>query len=160
MRCLIRTLLVLSVLSVPASAEIVDIDSEALQRLLDSGVPLIDVRTAGEWQDTGVIEGSYLLSFFDERGRFDAAVWLEQLERIVGPGEPFALICATGGRTFAISRFLDRQVGYDRIYHANRGIVDWLRQGREVIPVSAAVAERAPERPCGPSRGGTVAGAC
>lgn len=159
MRCLIG-LLFASLLTVTARAEIVNVDSEELQKLVDSGVPLIDVRTASEWRETGVIEGSYLLSFFDERGRFDANAWLEQLGRIIGPDQPFALICATGGRTFAISHFLDRQVGYDRIYHANHGIFDWLKRDKSVIPVGATLADQALDQPCGPIRSGAAADAC
>lgn len=119
-----------------ARAEIVTIDSAELQDLIEQGVPLVDVRTPGEWRETGVIEGSHLLTFFDERGRYDAAAWLAELERIAGPDQPVALICATGGRTTAISFFLDQQVGYDTIYHAEEGVIGWLKQGRTVASVS------------------------
>ena len=128
-------------LTLPARSEIVTIDSAELQDLIDRGVPLVDVRTPGEWRETGVIEGSHLLTFFDERGRYDAAAWLAELERIAGPDQPVALICATGGRTTAISFFLDRQVGYDKVYHATEGVIGWLKQGREVASVSESEAD-------------------
>ena len=52
-------------------AEVIQVDNEALKQLLNAGVPLIDVRTASEWQQTGIIEGSHLLTFFDEKGQYD-----------------------------------------------------------------------------------------
>jgi rhodanese-related sulfurtransferase len=128
-------------LTLSARAEIIDIDSAGLQDLIDSGVPLIDVRTPGEWRETGVIEGSHLLTFFDERGRYDAAAWLAELERIAGPDQPVALICATGGRTTAISFFLDQQVGYDKVYHATEGVIGWLKQDRAVASVAESEAD-------------------
>lgn len=128
-------------LTLSARAEIIDIDSAELQDLIDSGVPLIDVRTASEWRETGVIEGSHLLTFFDERGRYDAAAWLAELERIAGPDQPVALICATGGRTTAISFFLDQQVGYEKVYHAAEGVIGWLKQDRAVASVSESEAD-------------------
>lgn len=128
-------------LTLSARAEIVTVDNAELQALIEQGVPLVDVRTPGEWHETGVIEGSHLLTFFDERGRYDAAAWLAELERIAGPDQPVALICATGGRTTAISYFLDQQIGYDTIYHAAEGVIGWLKQDRAVASVSESEAD-------------------
>ena len=42
----------------PVSAEVINIDNAELARLVAKGVPVIDIRTAGEWKSTGVIPGS------------------------------------------------------------------------------------------------------
>ena len=56
----------------PLRAEVTHVDNTALERLLEAGAPIIDIRTPEEWGTTGVIEGSHLLTFFDARGSYDA----------------------------------------------------------------------------------------
>ena len=51
-----------------ARADVVDIDNAELAKLAASGVPVIDIRTRPEWEETGIVPGSHLLTFFDERG--------------------------------------------------------------------------------------------
>lgn len=118
-------------------AERVETDSAALRQLLDQGVVLVDVRTPAEWRQTGVIEGSRLLTFFDENGQYDAAAWLDRLGEIVTPEQPVALICATGGRTRPISHFLDEQVGYRRVYNVTDGIRAWINDGGGTVAPAA-----------------------
>lgn len=67
-----------------ARAEVVDIDSAELAKLAAAGVPVIDIRTSPEWVETGIVPGSHLLTFFDERGRADPAAWLD---RVAGSGQ-------------------------------------------------------------------------
>jgi len=124
----------LFVFSLVAAEPVQDISNGQLQQLIDAGVPLIDVRTAGEWQETGVIPGSRLMTFFDEEGKYDAPAWLQSLQPIARADQPVALICATGGRTKAISFFLSNQVGYSQVYNVSEGIFDWIRAGGEVVP--------------------------
>ncbi|MEM7408163.1 MAG: rhodanese-like domain-containing protein [Pseudomonadota bacterium] len=128
--------LLMSVMSVmPASAEVVRVDGEALESLRTSGVPVIDVRRPDEWRRTGVIEGSHRLTFFDANGRYDLEQWLAQLRKIAGPGERFVLICRSGGRSGAVSRLLDEQLGYTQVHDAAGGILKWLEAGRPVVSV-------------------------
>ena len=47
-------------------AEIYEVNNEKIKMLLESSVPLIDIRTEGEWHETGVINSSHLLTFFDK----------------------------------------------------------------------------------------------
>ena len=81
-----------------ARAEIIDIDNPQLAKLLAAGVPVIDIRTAAEWQETGVLPGSHPLTFFDERGQADPAAWLANAKAIAKPGDPLIVICRTGNR--------------------------------------------------------------
>ena len=127
-------LLLLVALALPLRAEVVNIDNQELEALLAQGVPVIDIRRADEWRQTGVIEGSHLHTFFDQRGRYDLAAWLEKLQAIAGKEDPFILICRTGNRTGILSRFLDQKLGYKKVYNVRRGITDWIRQGNPVVP--------------------------
>ena len=45
-------------------AEIYEVNNEKIKILLENRIPLIDIRTEGEWHETGVIDSSKLLTFF------------------------------------------------------------------------------------------------
>lgn len=73
---------------------------------VDSNVTIIDIRTAPEWHETGVIKDSHLITFFDERGNYNVPKFLGELKKVVKPGEKFALICRTGSRSEVVANFL------------------------------------------------------
>ena len=52
-----------------AQAEVVDIGNDQLKALFKQGTPVVDLRTAGEWRQTGVVKGSQMITLFDEQGR-------------------------------------------------------------------------------------------
>ncbi|MEI7611666.1 MAG: rhodanese-like domain-containing protein [Betaproteobacteria bacterium] len=135
MKCLLAlSALILSCAS--AHAEIINIDNAQLARLSASGVPVIDVRTEGEWKSTGIIAGSKTLTFFDETGRSNPAQWLEQVKKLAGPDQPLILICRSGSRSQAVARFLSEQSGYATVYNAGKGIIGWSGEGRAVVPIA------------------------
>lgn len=121
-----------------AHAEVVNIDNTELARLVASGVAVIDIRTAPEWKETGVISGSKLLTFFDEKGRANPPVWLEQLKSVTKPGQPVVLICRSGNRSRTAAQFLTQQAGYKTVYNATGGLNTWAREGRSVVPSNLA----------------------
>lgn len=121
-------------------AEVVDIDSAELARLAAAGVPVIDIRTEGEWKDTGVVPGSRLITLFDERGRADAPAWLEKVKGVAKPGEPVVVICRSGNRTKVASQLLSQQGGYAKVYNVRDGIRQWAKEGRPMTPATGALA--------------------
>lgn len=110
-------------------AEVVNIDNEALQKLVAEGVTLVDLRRADEWRSTGVVEGSQLMTFFDADGNFDAEAWLTQLGSLVEPDTPVILICHSGNRSSIVSRWLSEKVGLERVFNVTDGIVSWKADG-------------------------------
>lgn len=124
----------LALAALTARAEVTDIDNAELERLMKAGATVIDIRTAPEWEETGIVKGSHLLTFFDERGRYDAAAWLEQVKRVAKPGDPVIVICRTGNRTKPVSQLLDKQAGYTKVYNVRNGIKAWIGSGAPVIP--------------------------
>lgn len=123
-----------------AGAVVIDIDNGELEKLLATGVPVIDIRTAQEWQQTGIVPGSHLLTFFDERGRADPVAWLEKARALGKSSDPVIVICRTGNRTKAVSQFLSDQVGYAKVYNVRNGIVAWGKDGRPLKPLSEHMA--------------------
>ena len=126
-------LLLTAVTVLPAQAEVINIDNQELKALLEQGIPIIDIRRPDEWRQTGVVEGSHLITFFDRNGRYDVNAWLARLAPIAGKDDPFILICRTGNRTGTVSRFLDQKLGYKKVYNVQRGITDWIRRGNPVV---------------------------
>ena len=117
----------------PLHAEVIQVDSAGLERLRADGAAVIDVRRAEEWRETGVIEGSHLLTFFDKKGRYDLDQWLPALAAIAESGEPVAIICRSGKRSGRVARMLDEQFGYRHVYTARDGILGWIEEGRSTV---------------------------
>lgn len=138
---MIRILALLPALLFSAAlrAEIIDIDSAELARLAATGVPVIDIRTEGEWKDTGVVAGSRLITLFDEKGRADPA-WLDKVKGVAGPEQPVIVICRSGNRTKVASQLLAQDAGYKTVYNAKNGIRGWAGESRPLVPAASAIA--------------------
>ncbi len=119
-------------LSGVASADLVDIDNQKLKTLMEQGVPVIDLRRAEEWDKTGVIDGSHLITFFDKAGRYDAEKWKNTLSGKINIDEPVILICHSGVRTSIVGKWLSEQM--DTVYNVEEGIVSWLKDGNGTVP--------------------------
>lgn len=145
-RFLFACLMMISALN--ARAEIIDIDSEQLATLSASGIPVIDIRTAPEWEETGIVPGSHLLTYFDEQGKADPAAWLEKVKTFAKPGDAVIVICRSGNRTKAASQFLSQQAGYVKVYNAKQGIRGWINEGRPIAPAAPALASCRQAKTC------------
>ncbi len=133
-------LLVALLLVLPVRATVVDVDNTELARLVAAGVPIIDIRTEGEWKETGIVPGSRLFTFFNEHGRADPPAWLQQVKGVATPDQPVILICRSGNRTKAASQFLSREAGYQTVYNVKDGIRAWAKDGRPLAPAASAIA--------------------
>ena len=131
-----RPFIITLLLSFAASvhAQVINIDNAELARLSASGAAVIDIRTTPDWKETGVIAGSKLLTFFDEKGQSDPAHWLGQLKSLTKPGQPVILICRSGNRSRTVAQFMLQQAGYKTVYNVTSGINVWSREGRPVVP--------------------------
>lgn len=138
----------LALAAVVARAEVIDIDNAELAQLMKNGVTVIDIRTQPEWDETGVLAGSKLLTFFDERGRADPAGWLEKLKPMVKPGDPVVVICRSGNRTKPVSQLLAQQAGYAKVYNVKSGIKGWLGSGGAVVSTKQSIATCNPGKTC------------
>lgn len=108
-----------------------NVDNAQLKALMQQGVPLYDVRRPEEWRQTGVVEGSRLLTYVDARGRLNPEL-LPRLQAEVPKDAPIALICRTGNRTDSLAREL-AELGYTRIYNVRHGITRWIAEGNPVV---------------------------
>lgn len=138
----------LSLCAFAVQAEVQDIDNAELARLIAAGVPVIDIRTADEWKQTGIVPGSHPLTFFDDRGRADPAVWLEKVLSIARPRQPVILICRSGNRTKAVSDYLSRSVGFTKVYNVKEGIRAWAKAGLPLVSAAPAMASCQSAKTC------------
>ncbi len=68
------------------------IKSSGVSALLQQGAAIIDVRRPEEWQLTGIVAGSKLLTFFDTQRQSQPEKWLQQLNLQVPSDCPLILI--------------------------------------------------------------------
>jgi rhodanese-related sulfurtransferase len=123
----------LVLLAAPCTAEVINIDSAQLAKLLAEGVPIVDVRSPRDLPRTGVIKGSHILRFYNQWGRYDMDQWVQDLRAIAGPDDPVILICGTGVLTVGISEYLDTRAGYATVYNVKDGIRRWIADGHPTV---------------------------
>lgn len=116
-----------------AQADIVNIDTAETARLAAAGTTVIDVRTRAEWQESGVIANSKLITFVNEQGKTDPAAWLAQVKAVSKPGQAVVLICRSGRRSQAAAQLLVQQPGFPTIYNSSGGMDAWRKENRPVV---------------------------
>ena len=114
-----------------AFAEVKNANNQEIIALMKNGVPLIDVRTYDEWQKTGVIKDSKLLTFFNKNGDSDLKKWMHELRKIVSQDEPVIILCRSGKRSGIVSNILSDKMQYSNVYNANSGIIGWINDGQK-----------------------------
>ena len=108
-----------------AFADVVDVNNEQIVELSKTNIPIVDVRSSSEWDQTGVIPASILLTFFDKEGNYDLDEWYEKLRLEIDEDVPIILICRSGNRSRIIADMMDKE--FDNvIYNAKRGITSWI----------------------------------
>ncbi len=108
-----------------------NLDNNQLKTMLEQNIPIYDVRRVDEWRQTGVINGSKLLTFVDASGRVNPE-FLPRFTSTIGKDEPVILICRTGNRTSQLARYLVEEMGYTNVYNVRDGITHWIREQQPV----------------------------
>ena len=109
--------------SSPGEQHFFSISPTAAWEMLSSGkdILFIDVRTPQEIAEIAV-EGAQPVPM--------AAIL--QGHAVLPKDKPIILICAVGGRSYWVGRFLSSR-GYSEVYNLSGGIVDWEKEGLPVI---------------------------
>ena len=114
-------------------AEVKEANNQKIITLMQSGVPIIDIRRAEEWSDTGVIKQSNLLTFFDKQGNHNIDKWLPELKKLVKEEDPVIIICRSGKRSGIVSKFLDEQANFTNVYNASDGMISWVGSKNKTV---------------------------
>jgi len=116
------------------AADFTNIGARELQSLVNEGHPVIDIRTQPEWQETGIVQGSHPVTFFDTQGNYNPQLFMLQISQYVtDKNQPFALICRTGSRSKLVADWLGK-MGYTKVYNVQWGILDWKKKGYPTVP--------------------------
>ena len=112
-------------------AEFKTIGVAELEKMQAAGVPVIDIRTPGEWEKTGSIKGAHRMMFFTPNGEADIANWFFNLGHLVhDKGTPLIIYCAHANRTKALGKGLEK-MGFRHVYELEGGIENgWIKAGR------------------------------
>jgi rhodanese-related sulfurtransferase len=97
---------------------------------------LIDIRTPGEWRDTGLAAGARQVNMMHPKG---AEGFVNQLlDQVKGDrNAPIALICRTGNRSTQVQNYL-QSVGFTQVFNVKEGMAGsaagpgWLKRGLPV----------------------------
>ena len=115
-----------------AFAEIVNVNNNQIKELSKNNIPIIDIRRSSEWQQTGVVPKSILLTFFDKKGNYNFDKWYDDLSVKINSDKPIILICRTGRRTRIIAEMMDKK--FDNvIYNAKNGITSWIKENNITV---------------------------
>ncbi len=130
-----KILISIIALSVAAMSELVTIDNDTLLKMQSQGTPVIDIRTPGEWNKTGIIKGAHKMMFFDEKGQPDMGNWFFELGHLLkDKKQPLIIYCAHANRTKALGKFMDEQLGFTKVYELKGGIENgWIKAKRDTV---------------------------
>ena len=113
-------------------ADIVAVDNLQVQKLSKSGISIVDIRTKGEWDKTGVIPQSILLTFFDSSGNYDFNKWYADLKKITPNYKSIIIICRSGRRSRLVANMINQKYN-DIVYDANNGMNSWIKSNLRII---------------------------
>lgn len=110
----------------PQSNGQANLDDAQLEQMLktDKNVQLVDVRTPGEWQQTGIIAGAKKMNI----NAPDFADKVATLDK----NRPVVLYCAAGGRSAHAMNQLS-QMGFKKVYNYMGGMTDWKAKGKPTV---------------------------
>ncbi len=103
------------------------VNATALQQKISAGenLRIIDVRTANELKETGIIKGAYHLDYRD-RAAFQKGLMGMDRE------QPVVFYCAKGGRSKGASNIAEG-LGFKTIYDLEGGMTDWQAAKQETV---------------------------
>jgi len=104
---------------------------------------LLDIRSPGEWAETGIAEGAWPVTMHDP----DFSTNLQQILAAY-PDRPVALICATGGRSDYVAGVLAENnipgvIDIAEGMFGNGDAQGWIARGLPIVDVQTARASHA-----------------
>jgi rhodanese-related sulfurtransferase len=107
--------------------------------LESSSMVVVDIRTEPEWEETGIVNGSRCITFFDASGNYDAEAFFKKIDELGGKDQHFGLICRTGSRTHQVAMFM-HQNGY-KVQNLDGGVMKLMAEGYELVPYRKEISD-------------------
>ena len=124
--------IILFLITKSAIADVIDINNDQIKELMKLNTPIIDIRTSPEWDQTGVVPNSLLLTFFDKDGKYNFESWYNNLIKITEKDQPIILICRSGRRTKIVAEMINKKFDYE-VYNAKYGIKSWIKSNLKTV---------------------------
>ena len=99
----------------------------------ENGGIVIDIRREEEWKETGILQGSNMITAFTKDGNIHPDFPKKFFDLINDIDVPILLYCRTGNRTGILGQALIDQVGQTNVSHLSEGIVGWKKQGHPTV---------------------------
>jgi len=97
--------------------------SEFSQKITETGVVTLDVRTPGEFAE-GHIEGAQLIDF--QSGNFENEI--SSLDK----NATYAVYCRSGNRSGQAVKVM-HDAGFHNVYNLDGGVIDWANAGLPLV---------------------------
>ena len=132
---MLKKILLISLFVSSLMADFTTLTTAQVQEAIKKGVVVIDIRRVDEYKQYGTIKGSYKLTFFDGRGKYDIEKWMGKFTKIVkDKNQPFILVCAHSNRTKVVGKFLNEQAKYKNVHELDGGInYGWIDKGLKTV---------------------------
>lgn len=104
------------------AAEKVTVDEA--EKLIEDGIPLLDVRTEKEWKE-GHIKGATRVDFYGDE-------FADEVAKKFKKDQPVLVYCRSGGRSARAVKVLE-ELGFDPVKDLDGGIIAWKKEGKEVV---------------------------
>lgn len=96
-----------------------------------SNEKIIDIRLPSEWYETGVLDGSHLITFLMASGAVNP-LFVQQVSKVFGKDDEIVLMCHSGRRSkLAIS--LLNEAGFSNVSDIEGGIYNYTRLGAKLV---------------------------
>lgn len=111
---------------------------EAHSAALNGDLIILDIRSSGEWTETGVAKDAWPVTMHDRNFGANLQSIIERY-----PNRPLALICATGGRSNHVATILEKN-GLSGVFDISEGMFGngdapgWIARNLPIVDVSVA----------------------
>lgn len=95
----------------------------------DENTLLVDIRTPGEWRQTGIVEGALLVTYSN------AESFVKAIKPHLKPDQTLALICRSGNRTSRAARQISGMIE-NPVMDVAGGMLRIVREGYTPVPSS------------------------
>ena len=110
-----------------------NLSSAELMTQQSNGVVIVDIRRNEEWKDTGIINGAETITAFTKAGSLHPDFQAKFASLVPNPDTPFVLYCRSGRRTGILRDALETSMGFTKAMHLSGGIVEWKKDGKNLV---------------------------
>lgn len=92
---------------------------------------IIDIRRPSEWYETGVLDGSHLITFEMASGAINP-IFEQEVAKIFSKDDEIVLMCRSGVRSKVAMKAL-KNAGYKNVSDIEGGVFNYTRLGAKLI---------------------------